>query len=259
MKKTKVVFPTDEHFPYQDDYARELALKIASDFDPDVRIAGSDGVDFYSLSKFDKNPKRKKSIDYEIDLWRMGQFEWQDATPNAVAVFILGNHELRLQRYLWRHEEIAELRALQIPQFLGLDSLKIVYDDSEHEMANREVRFGNLIIKHGSLVRKHSAYAARGELEREFYRVNTLTGHTHRGGVTYASTREGIVQGVEGFCLCDLNPPYVSNPNWQQGIILAEVYDDGNVSFEPVLFRRRIGEIFTYWRGKEYRVKSKNS
>lgn len=251
---TKIIFPTDEHFPFQDENARLLAMMIAEEFDPDVRIAGSDGVDFYSLSKFDKNPQRKKTLDYEVDAWVRGQREWQDATPNAMAVFLIGNHEFRLQRYLWRHEEIAELRALQIPHFLRLDQLGIVYDESLHELANREVQFDNLVIKHGSLARKHSAYSARGELENEFYQTNVITGHTHRGGVTYATTRNGVVQGVEGFCLCDLNPPYVDKPNWQQGIVLAETI--GNiVNIEPVLFRRRIGQIYAYWRGKEYATK----
>jgi hypothetical protein len=171
----------------------------------------------------------------------------------------MGNHEIRLQRYLWRHPEIAMLKILQIPQFMRLEELGIVYEDSDHEMANREVRFGDLVVKHGSTVRKHSGYSARGELEREFYQVNTLTGHTHRGGVTFASTRNGVVQGVEGFCLCDLHPPYIDKPNWQQGIVLAEAFEDGDVAFEPVLFRRRIGEIYARWRGKEYSLKTNST
>jgi len=146
-------------------------MTIARDFNPDVRIAGSDGVDFYTLSQFDKNPDRAKSIDYEVDAWARGQREWQTATPNAMAIFIIGNHEFRLQRYLWRHQEIATLEALQITKFMRLDELGIVYEDTRHEMANQEVRFGDLVIKHGSLVRKHSAYSARVNSKRSFIRL----------------------------------------------------------------------------------------
>ena len=53
----KIAFPTDEHFPFQDERARSIALEIVRDFNPDVLISGSDGVDFYALSKFSKNPK----------------------------------------------------------------------------------------------------------------------------------------------------------------------------------------------------------
>ena len=40
----KVAFPTDEHYPYQDEYARDVALQIVADFSPDVLISGSDRV-----------------------------------------------------------------------------------------------------------------------------------------------------------------------------------------------------------------------
>ena len=32
----KIAFPTDEHFPFQDDQAREVAMMIVQDFDPDL-------------------------------------------------------------------------------------------------------------------------------------------------------------------------------------------------------------------------------
>ncbi len=57
---TRLVFPTDEHFPFQDEHARSVALQIVADFQPEVRIAGSDGLDFYALSKFDKDPHQDK-------------------------------------------------------------------------------------------------------------------------------------------------------------------------------------------------------
>ena len=58
---TRLVFPTDEHFPFQDEHARSVALQITADFQPEIRIAGSDGLDFYGLSKFDKDPHRMKN------------------------------------------------------------------------------------------------------------------------------------------------------------------------------------------------------
>ena len=67
----KIAFPTDEHFPFQNDRAREVALKIVQDFGPDVVPAGSDGLDFYKLSRFDRDPARMKahSLQEEIQMW----------------------------------------------------------------------------------------------------------------------------------------------------------------------------------------------
>ena len=92
----RIAFPTDEHHPYADENARQLALTIVRDFDPEIRIAGSDALDFYSLSKFDKNPRRRKTLDFEVNAWVHSQREWQDAAPNAIAVWLMGNHEFRL-------------------------------------------------------------------------------------------------------------------------------------------------------------------
>ena len=57
----KLAFVTDEHHPFQDDHARSVALKIVQDFDPDMVVCGSDGIDFYQVSHFDKNPERVKA------------------------------------------------------------------------------------------------------------------------------------------------------------------------------------------------------
>jgi hypothetical protein len=252
---TKIAFPTDEHYPFQDDHARSVALQIVADFKPDIRIAGSDGMDFYSISKYDKDPARIKEagLQHEIDLWKAGQREWRDACPEAHAFFILGNHEDRLRRYLWRHPELADLDVLRLNSLLGLPSLNIYWEQEKGLRANLELLLhGRLLIKHGEVVRKHSAYAARAELESEFYAISILTGHTHRGGSHYATTRNGVVVAHEAFCLCRLDPPYLRNPNWQQGIVLATVDQTSLPSIEPVPFFQRNGKVTAIWREKEY-------
>lgn len=255
----KIAFPTDEHFPFQDEKARAVALKIVSDFNPDLLISGSDGVDFYAISNFDKNPERAKlGLQAEINAWRKGQLEWKDAAPHAKRRFIPGNHEDRLRRYLWRHPEIASLDAMSLPKVLDLDSLGIEYSNEDYgsyEIVVAPPRGGNgqLIIKHGKFVRKGSGQSARAELENECYSISILTGHTHRGGSYFASTRAGVVQAHECFCLCRLDPEYVAHPDWQQGIILAEVGKTLlNVKLIPIhTFRRQKKAV---WRGKEYSI-----
>jgi predicted phosphodiesterase len=246
--KIKVAFPSDEHHPYQDDKAIDVALKIVEDFKPDEIVVGSDGVDFYSISKFSKDPARMKGrqLQDEINSWKATQRKWIDAAPDAKRHYITGNHEDRLEKYIWDHPELHGLDALLLHSLLGFDELGL--DEVEDEIV-----YGNkLVIKHGTVVRKHSAYTARGELEGEMYAISTLTGHTHRGGTHMATSRFGMVQAVEGFCLCDLNPPYIKGkPNWQQGIVLATVSDFG-VHFEPIPFFKKRGKTLALWRGKQH-------
>lgn len=252
----KVAFPTDEHFPFQDDQARELAMIIVQDFDPDLLITGSDGLDFYSLSSFDKDPARMKiNLQKEIDMWMAGQREWRDAAPNAKRRFIPGNHEDRLRRYLWSHPEIGGLTALRLDKLLDFEGLEIEWDEREY-IHNEIVLFDRLVIRHGRFVRNFSGMSAKAELEVDRYGLSVMTGHTHRGGTVYAQTRNGVVVGQECFCLCRLDPGYLPRPNWQQGIVLAEVGED-YLSIEAIPFdwqdsfqRRKVAR----WRGVEYRV-----
>jgi hypothetical protein len=251
---TKLAFVTDEHFPYQDEHARYVALQIVRDYQPDIRIAGSDGMDFYSISKFDKNPKRvTDQLQEEIDSWSAGQREWISAAPEAHAFFIIGNHEDRLRKYLWKHPELSGLEVLQLPTLLNLASLGIYWEKNKGDRANYELNlFDRLIVKHGDIIRTHSSYTARAELEREAYSISVLTGHSHRGGTHYMRTRQGIVLAQECFCLCDLEPEYIAHPNWQQGLVLAEVTAK-SLFVEPIPFYNVRGKVRAIWRGNEYR------
>lgn len=245
----KLAFATDEHAPFHDPRARKVALEIVADFQPDILVVGSDGIDFYAISHFDRDPARLKAggLQAEIDAWKANQREWADAAGEAVRWFIPGNHEDRLRKYLWRHPELYGLEALDLPNLLALEELGIGYDDSD------ELVVDNLVIKHGEIVRSHSAVTARAELENERHAVNVITGHTHRGGSFFAQTRSGPVQAHEGFCLCGLEPDYVRHPNWQQGILLATLLN-GVLSVEPVLISGVGNQKRAVWRGKEYRT-----
>lgn len=243
----RISFPTDEHRPFHDERAVELAQRIVSDFSPELLIVGSDGMDFYAVSHFDKNPERMKSgLQTEVDQWQEGQRAWRSAAPNARRIYIRGNHEDRLRKYLWRHPELYGLKALELPNLLDFSSLGIE-DSGNDEVVIDEA----LVIRHGEVARKLSAMSARAEVERDFYAISTMTGHTHRGGTFYTTTRNGLVIGQECFCLCRMDPEYMDHPNWQQGIVLAEV-NGGDVHIEPIPFSSFRDRKVARWRGKEY-------
>ena len=248
---TKIVFPTDEHHPFADWKALELAWKITKEFDPDVRIAGSDGVDFYSISSFNKDPNIFKlgGLQHELESWYTSQDCWREVTPNAEVYFLIGNHEARLQKYLWKNPELHGLDVLNLENIFSFKELGIKM--AEHDGLEQNF-YNQLVVKHGSIVRKHAGYTARGELEKEMYNISTLSGHTHRGGQVMVTTRNGVKQGVEGFCLCDTNPNYLHKPNWQNGLVLATV-DKDSVQFELIPFHKDSkGNMSAKWRGGNY-------
>jgi hypothetical protein len=69
-----------------------------------------------------------------------------------------------------------------------------------------------------------------------------ITQNTHRQGA-YASTNRGrTIQWTEAGCLCSLEPEYLKNPNWQQGIALGWFNGDGKNDYfhvETVAFSQR--------------------
>ena len=227
-----------------------MALRIVEDFKPHVRITGSDGVDFYSLSSFDKNPERILSLQAEINSWCETQRAWLDAAPRAKNYFIIGNHEDRLRRWLWKHPELSSLSCLSLDNLFQFKKLRIELAEKEGQEVNLLDR---LVVTHGSTVRKWSGYTARGEAEKRRYSVSLMTGHTHRGGRFITTVSGAVIEAVECFCLCSLEPEYMYNPDWQQGIVLAEVFED-YVSFDMVPFHRVRGKLVGRWRGKEYRA-----
>jgi len=210
---------SDIHIPYHDPFAWALFLNIVDIVNPDTINIDGDALDCYQMSAFDKDPERMKDGNFQDDLdkwFAMMQELKQRARRKRKLKFVPGNHEARLRRYLMRNPELHGLRALELASLMRLEELEIEYHEEEIEVIPNL-----LVIKHGDVVRKDSAFSAKGELEKEKYAISTITGHTHRLGTHYARTRNRVVKAHENGCLCLLNPEYVKNPNWQQGLTMT--------------------------------------
>lgn len=215
---------SDLHIPYHDKHAWQLTLNIISVVKPDVINLLGDMLDFYKLSSFDKDPARFEDggLQEDLDQWVHMAREMQVAAPKRCIYRLLpGNHEDRLRRYMWRNPELHGLKALELPNLMRLEELEIEYSANEIEIVP-----GKLVAKHGDIVRKDSAYSAKAEMLREGFAISTISGHTHRMGMYYASSRSGMFRAVENGCLCDCNPEYVKRPNWQKGITMVTTWDE---------------------------------
>ena len=240
---TKILYKTDEHVPFHDKRAVELAYKICEDFEPDIVPAGSDGMDHYKISSFDKDPASRVTIEKEIEAWKEVERGWRSAAPDARHIFIQGNHEDRLRRYMWKKaSELYDLEALKPENLYGLKELDIEYSPRGFEV-------DDCIFHHGTVVRKYSGYTARAEIEKLHYSKHSFTGHTHRMGSHYTTTPNGLVMSVEGGCLCRTDLEYITNPNWQQGITLVWTKP---TTFTQIPFIRKGRRLFARWNNKEY-------
>lgn len=215
--KNKFVVLSDIHFPYQDDKAIKAVYKFLEQLPVDTIILNGDILDFYDVSSFDKDPSRINSLQKEIDMAEKFFSKLRKLSPNSRIIFVKGNHENRLERYLKKHPELYSLDALKLPNLLGLDKFNIEYKD-------KGFKLGSLKIIHGTIVRKYAGYTARAEMEKND--CSGVSGHTHRLCCYYYHTPERYLAWYESGCLCDLNPEYVECPSWTQGFLYGYIEKD---------------------------------
>lgn len=245
----------DTHFPSQDDSAIAVVFGVLKRLQPTVMVHMGDLCDAYSLSRFDKDPARKESLQDEINMARAHLAQARKISPNSRMIFLEGNHENRMQRAMWQMDgpaaQLGKLTAFQKaitwPKLLDLESLHCeFYQYGEQSKKHLLPKF---ILKHGSLVRSKSAYTAAGEHEK--YGKSGASGHTHRLGVFYRRDANGSHVWVETGTTARLDPEYVVDPNWEQGcVVLTFEPTTGAVSVEPIYIHEGMG----VWRGEVYRA-----
>lgn len=244
---------SDTHSPNEDESTTAVIRGIARDLQPSLIGHLGDLLDCYSLSRFDKDPKRLYTLQDEINLARIHLARMREASPASRFILLEGNHEDRLRRTLWNAEQSASvLLHLDLvrdmatwPTLLGLDQLGIEWVPSQGQA--RASFLPKFILKHGTIVRKKSAYTAAGELEK--YGRSGASGHTHRLGAHWHNDHNGAHVWIETGCTCITLPEYVEDPDWQAGcVVLSFDQETGAVGVEPVEIRN--GRAV--WRGNVY-------
>ena len=210
---------SDLHVPFHDPRAVGLALTVAEDLQPEVLFFVGDICDFYAISRFSKEPIRELRLQDELDQTVAILKLFRRALPNTRFVFIRGNHELRLNKYLCTNgaRALKSLRALTLPELLCFGELDIEYVEGRGNEA--WTAYGNIHIGHFDMCRKWSAYTAKELILK--HAESIIQAHTHRLGSHYRRYPGGrTVVGLENGCLCDLEPEYTSDPDWHQGFTL---------------------------------------
>lgn len=179
-KLEKILFIPDCHVPYHDKKAFNLMLKAGKTFKPNHAIIMGDFADFYGVSSHSKDPNRALKLKEEIEATKeaLDQVRSLGAKNN---VFVAGNHEDRLERYL--RDKAPELfNFISIPKILELKEKEFKYTPYK-----QAYKLGKLNITHDA--GNAGRYAHYKSLDT--FQHNVIIGHTHRMG--YAV--EGDAQG----------------------------------------------------------------
>lgn len=219
-KHTVFAITNDYQIPYQDKrIVRLMERFLAEVVVPDYLIYTGDIPDFYQISKFDKNPNRLDALQADVSQTKVMLRRHDQLLPNTKKFWLDGNHEYRLQKFLWTSAQaLSSLRCLTIPELFGLEEFGIPYVPYEHGLMVN----GLFLIVHGDIASIHSGYTAKRMYEK--HGGCGICGHCHRMGSFYKRDRFGTWGWWENGCLCDLNPDYIKNPNWVQGFSLIHFF-----------------------------------
>lgn len=202
---------SDVHIPFHDPKAVDAVIRYIEDNTPTAIIMNGDIMDFYMLSRFTKGEGRNPME--EIKMCQDLMQRVRNAAPKAEIFYIIGNHETRLEKSVLT--KAPELESLIEDVFTILNTEKYNIRGCASVTVN-----DTFVFKHGTLLGSKSGLSAIKEMENSY--MSGCSGHTHRLSKYIARKAGKKFVWLESGCLCDLNPEYVVNPNWQQGFCVFE-------------------------------------
>ncbi len=223
----KILVLSDIHFPYHNAAALRVAINYGIEQQVDCIILNGDILDFYALSDFSKDPSKPK-FRKEIELGKWFLNELRLAFPKAQIYYKIGNHEMRLERYLQvKAPEIFDTEEFRLDILLEFNKHHVILIDKY-----TVIKAGNLNIIHG-----HEYKGAGGVYPAKYIygksKVNTLCGHYHRSSTYLDKNMDGHYHG--GFstgCLCELSPDYMPYSEWVHGFAVVTMKQNGNFSVQ---------------------------
>ena len=199
----------------------ELIFRFAKNLKPDKLFILGDFIDFYSISRFDRNPERVVNLESEFKQGRELLWQIRDIIDGEI-IFIAGNHEDRLRKFLWNNPVLNGCISLE--KKLDLNNLEIKF----YEYGKNYIYKDKLIYTHGNKINKYSAYTAKNLLDD--LGMSVVSGHTHRLGMHYKTDYSGAKVGVENGCLCAFENAMEwfrkETIDWQRGISVIKWHED---------------------------------
>ena len=176
----KIAFFGDVHRPYHHRKAWSLFLAVMQEFKPDILVCMGDLADFYKVSSFAKDPAREFSFKDEVEDCNLA-LDQLDALNPERKIFIAGNHEDRLTRYL--QKEAPELFGLvDIPTLFKLD-----LREWEYIPYKSHIKIGKIYCTHDvGTAGRYSLFKAADTFQHP-----VVVAHTHRFGMVVEGDATG--------------------------------------------------------------------
>lgn len=231
----KIIVIPDVHIPNNDKRATNVALKAIEVVQPDHVVCIGDTLDFVSVSFHPRDPSRLQSLRSEINAGNRF-LDRLEATGVKNVHMLGGNHEYRLERYLWT----------KAPELYGLVDLPTLLRIKERGWTwtpyRKSLKIGKIHFTHD--VGRSGANTAAQSLND--YGHSIVMGHSHRAAVVY----DGNIAGERRVAMnvgtlidletVDYRHQSIAARQWQHGIGMIHMTKDGVgwCTFCPIIGNR---------------------
>jgi hypothetical protein len=261
--------------PTHDEKAISITLGVIKNTQPEVIACVGDNLDFPEMGKYLTYPAYAQTTQASIDRATLFCAQMRAAAPDAKIIWLAGNHEERMPKYLLvnagaayglRKGNIPESwPVLSVPYLCRMDEFGVEYRPgypASDYWINEKLR-----VIHGDRV-KSSGSTAHIYLNSE--KTSVIYGHIHRIEVAY-KTREDFdgprtIMAASPGCLARIDGaipstkggvdldgrPLTRHENWQQGLAVVQYEDSGAHRFTYDTI-----PIYNGWamyNGKEYQA-----
>lgn len=213
---------SDTQIPFHNKDAIKFALDYLLTKGIDTLILNGDIIDFYNLSKFQREIKYR-NFDHEV--YQTCEFleDLRDIFPKCHIVWKGGNHEDRYFRFLEaRAPEFMTINHFKMEKVFNLDELQIQYVQE-----NQFIRAGKLTIIHGHEIK---GFGSPVNFARSLWlkaKESVLGGHSHCVSEHIEKNINDKIFGAWGVgCLCQLRPKFAPVNNWAHGFAFVRILDE---------------------------------
>lgn len=219
LKAKRLLVLSDIHIPYHNIESLTCAFDFAKGEKPDAILLNGDTLDFFGLSRFMKDPK-KRSIASELSIFK-DFIEVLKKTFNAKIYYKMGNHCERYEHFLWmKAHELVGVEEFEIENILKAraEGIEVIKD-------KRIIKAGDLNIMHGHEF-GGSVFSpvniARGLFLRG--KVSAMQGHNHQtSSHVERDMNGGVIKTWSLGCLCELHPAYLPINKWNHGFAMVDI------------------------------------
>lgn len=214
----RTVILADIHIGAHDKRFWKVTLKWLRVKQPARVVINGDFLDAESVSRHGGNPSPPK-LGREVAQAKKALLDLRTACPFSEIIYLQGNHETRLERYIIENAAALE-GLLTLPDLLSLAPLNIRWVPEDKQ----PIRVGPAKILHGHQIRSSGLYPARKLVEIWGEPgVTVICGHFHQHQIVRKIMHPRPSVGIVLGCGRTLDPRWMGGPTgWQHSVCVID-------------------------------------